>query len=198
MKFLERIIFSIICRIDSKDGKYRRKFIKKKYDIEIGKYTYGYSISDIAKGTKIGAFCSIASGVKIGAMNHPTNFISTNPFLYYSSRGFIDKDIEISQKEPVVIEDDVWIGANSIVLPGVKIGKGAIIGAGAVVTKNVQPYAVLGGVPARVIKYRFNENLISKLIKIDWAKWDDKKIRENIELFYDPEKFIEKNERGII
>ncbi len=144
-KFIEKVIFSIISKIDSKDSKYKRKFIKNKYDIEIGKYTYGYSISSIARGTKIDAFCSIAPGVKIGSMNHPTNFISTNPFLYYSSRGFIDKDIEILQKEPVVIEDDVWLGANSIVLPGVKIGKGAIIGAGAVVTKNVQPYAVLRG-----------------------------------------------------
>lgn len=145
MKFIEKIIFRIISKIDSKDEKYKRKFIKDKYNIEIGKYTYGYTIANIAKGTKIGAFCSIANGVKIGLMNHPTNFVSTNPFLYYNSRGFINKNIEIPQKEPVVIEDDVWIGTDAIILPGVRIGKGAVIGAGSVVTKNVEPYAILGG-----------------------------------------------------
>lgn len=136
----------IKCR-DSADGELRRKFYKQQYDIDVGKYTYGYNNKNIARGTKIGAFCSIASGVKIGLMNHPLEYVSTNPFLNYSNRGFINNNRgEFEQGSE--IRNDVWIGSNAIILPNVHIGNGAVIGAGAVVVKDVAPYEVVGGQPS--------------------------------------------------
>ena len=93
-------------------------------------------------------------------------------------------------KSAPIIGDDVWIGTNVVILPGVHIGQGAIIGAGAVVTKDVPPYACMGGVPARLLKYRFPKETIEKLLKINWSQKDDEWIKNNIELFYDVDKFI--------
>ena len=84
----------------------------------------------------------------------------------------------------------MWIGANVIILPGVKIGNGAIIAAGAVVTKDVEPYAIVGGVPAKLIKYRFKKEEINQLEEIKWWNWSIEEIERNIELFYRPEKFL--------
>ena len=97
----------------------------------------------------------------------------------------------IRKNESVVIGNDVWIGADAIILPGVRIGDGAVIAAGAVVTKDVECYEVVGGNPARHIKYRFEQSTIDKLMKLQWWNWDEKKLRENIELFFQPEKFIQ-------
>lgn len=131
--------------IDHKDERKIRRFYDKKFHIKVGRYTYGYRSKEIAAGTVIGNFCSIASGVKIGQMNHPLNFVSTHTFLYYAGRGFIENDKELQQKSAVRIEDDVWIGSNAIILPGVTIGRGAVVAAGAVVTKNIPRYAIVGG-----------------------------------------------------
>lgn len=190
-KLIYNIYVCILKFLDSNDGKLIRKFYKKIYNIEIGKYTYGYNIKNIGQGTKLGAFCSIAPDVKIGLMNHPKNYVSTNPFLYYSSRGFIYKDKNIRCKIGSIIENDVWIGCNAVILPGVHIRNGAIIGAGAVVTKDVEPYEIVGGVPARHIAYRFEDVYIrNKMNEIDWYNWSDEKIKKYISLFYNPEEFI--------
>ena len=125
-------------------------------------------------------------------MNHPMQFVSTHPFLYYKSRGFIRKDYNLSLKHPPIIEDDVWISSGAIILPGVRIGKGAIIAAGAVVTKDVEEYSVVAGVPAKKIKMRFDKKIIQELEKINWTEWDEKKIKDNIDLFYNPRDFIKK------
>ena len=90
----------------------------------------------------------------------------------------------------VIIGNDVWIGANVIILPGVNIGHGAVIAAGAVVTKDVEPYAIVGGVPAKLIKYRFNAEERQKLLSIAWWNWSLDKIEKNIELFYQPQVFL--------
>ena len=92
---------------------------------------------------------------------------------------------------PIVIGNDVWIGAGTIVLPEVKIGDGAIIGAGAVVTHDVPAYAVVAGVPARILRYQFTQSQIAQLAKIAWWNWDDHKIAANITKFYgDVDQFI--------
>lgn len=177
---------------DSCDGQLIRAFYREQYGVDIGKYTYGYNIDNIARGTRIGAFCSIADGVKIGLMNHPVKYVSTHPFLYYANRGFVMSNKKDGEYGGVEVGNDVWIGSNAIILPGIHIGNGAVVGAGAVVTKNVAPYEIVGGVPARHIKWRFEDyELRRKLERIPWYEWSDDKIRGNIHLFYDPYKFVE-------
>lgn len=191
-KILERFKIKVLKKFDYRDERRVRKYVLKHKCVQVGRYTYGYLGNEIAKGTKIGSFCSIASGVKIGLMNHPLGFVSSNPFLYYQNRGFIEQDMNISVKPSVVIEDDVWIGSNAVILPGVVFKRGAVVAAGAVVTKDVPAYAIVGGVPAKIIKYRFDEILRNKLVSIDWASWNDEFIKENIKCFYSPEEFVAK------
>jgi acetyltransferase-like isoleucine patch superfamily enzyme len=124
--------------------------------------------------THIGAFSSIGPDVLIGGLGqHPTEQLSTHP-AFYSARGqsgktFISTE-NTSELPRTVIGNDVWVGARSIILDGLHIGDGAIIAAGAVVTKSVPPYMIMGGVPARVIRPRFNDNVIAALI--DWRWWE--------------------------
>lgn len=166
----------------------------KQFKVKIGKYTYGVNQKTATypeQIKEIGAFCSINYTASIGSMNHPTDLVSTHPFLYLQNRGFIAKDITKYQlNKKVTIGNDVWIGAHAVILPGVKIGNGAIIGAGAVVTKDVPPYAIVGGVPAKVIRYRFSKEIINAMEEIQWWNWDDEKIKANLELFFNPEEFV--------
>lgn len=178
----------------------------------VGRYTYGYKklLQEFPLATKIGRFCSINCTARIWN-NHSLDTVTTHPFLdhrlFYSRK---EKDMrqallkkygkhhdnadfensEIRDNRPVEIGNDVWIGANAIILPGVKIGDGAVIAAGAVVTKDVEPYAIVGGVPAKIIKYRFGEEERKKFLQIKWWDWEIDEIERNIELFYDPEKFL--------
>lgn len=110
---------------------------------------------------KIGKYCSIASNVHLGLAQHPLHTISTHPIFY--PRGFkCDSD--------VIVDNDVWIGCNALIMGGVHIHNGAVVAAGAVVTKDVPPYAIVAGVPARILRYRFDEKLIQEIEKIKW--WD--------------------------
>jgi len=146
----------------------------------IGAYTYfrGGTISSLAG---IGRFCSVAPGIEVGPGNHPTNFLSTHPFQYGASAfGFwpefknfdsfgltVPADVA---KKPPVIGNDVWIGARVFIARGVNIGDGAIIAAGSTVTKDVLPYEIVGGAPARHIRFRFGEDIINELLELKW--WD--------------------------
>jgi acetyltransferase-like isoleucine patch superfamily enzyme len=138
----------------------------------ISDYSYvGYSC--IINNCEIGKFCSIANGVKIGLGKHPVNFISTSPLFYSPNNPLkivLSKVLKFKEYERIVIGNDVWIGTNVTILDGVKIGNGAIIGANSVVTKNIDPYTIVGGVPAREIKKRFSEKLINNLQSLKW--WD--------------------------
>lgn len=152
--------------------------------IKVGRHTYGplniLTFGNPKEHLKIGDFCSIGPDVKflLGG-EHPYRGVSTFPFKVKVC-GF---EYEAKTKGPIVIEDDVWIGANSIVLSGVHIGQGAIIGAGSVVAKDVPPYAIFAG--NKVIGYRFPENVIEKLLKFDYSKLKDTDIKENIDLLYE-------------
>lgn len=134
---------------------------------------------------QIGKFCSIACGAKFlfNSANHMLSSLSTYPFpLFFEEWGLEKKDVTNAwdNKGDIVIGNDVWIGYEAVVLAGVTIGDGAIIGTRAVVTKNVPPYTIVGGVPAKPIKKRFSEETISALLEIQWWNWSKERIARNI------------------
>ena len=143
---------------------------------------------------KIGKFCSIAPNVKIGLGIHPTDFISTYPG-FYSNRASgvtsIYSNTDILEHKEIIIKNDVWIGDGVTIMDGVTIGNGAVIAAGAVVTKNIPDYAVVGGVPAKIIKYRFTQKEIFKLNTLQWWNNDIKQIKKRASLFLNPSKFFQ-------
>ncbi|MFI5343702.1 MAG: CatB-related O-acetyltransferase [Chlamydiales bacterium] len=153
--------------------------------IERGKGSYGdpnvVSWGEDAK-VKIGKYCSIASGTTIllGG-EHRTDWVTTYPFsdLWPTVAGHIKGHPKT--KGDVIIGNDVWIGMGALILSGVTIGDGAVVGAHAVVAKNVPPYSIVAGNPAKIIKYRFDEDTIKKLIAIAWWDWPDEKIASAME-----------------
>ncbi len=163
-------------------------YMKNKYNISnvhVGNNTYGgicvlNDVEDVK--LEIGAYCSIAENVifLLGA-EHPTKYVSTYPFRY---RLFNDNRLEAISKGNIIIDDDVWIGYGAIIMSGVHIGQGAVIAAGSVVTKNIPAYAIVGGIPAKVIKYRFNKDIIDKLQVVDYKKMDDRKLQKIQEELY--------------
>ena len=158
---------------------------------EIGDYTYIAKNATISY-TKIGKYCSIGPNFLCGWGIHPLNGISTAP-MFYSTRkqnGYtLSKEDKIEERKPIVIGNDVFIGANVTVLDGVTIGNGAVIGAGAVVSKDIPPYAIAVGCPIKIIKYRFNNEIINKLESIQW--WNDDTNQILIEKYFlDVKKFI--------
>jgi virginiamycin A acetyltransferase len=164
----------------------------------IGKFSYG-QYSPIIFGLdgpatlKIGNFCSIGPNVTILLnTDHRTDWVTTYPFM-----AILEGSIQNTfTKGDVSIGNDVWIGADSLILSGVKIGDGAVIGAHSVVTKDVKPYAIVAGNPAVEVKKRFDEETIKKLLKIRWWDWEFQRIKDNLALLLSDNisKFIEKNE----
>lgn len=143
--------------------------------VKVGNYTYGslhvYSYDSDDEQLIIGSFCSIAPDVSfiLGGMHHCSNF-STYPFKYYF------KNVRESfSKGPLIIEDDVWIGQGAIIMAGVRIAKGSIIAAGSVVVKSTKPYSIVGGNPAKLIRYRFDKDIVDLMAtEVDYSKFSDK------------------------
>ncbi|MEO8038338.1 MAG: CatB-related O-acetyltransferase [Betaproteobacteria bacterium] len=131
-------------------------------------YSYGcFDPGRIAKGTTIGRYCSFAHQTYIFNGNHGIDFLSLHPYLYNVALGCVQT--ETIQRSRCVVEDDVWVGHAALVLPSVtSIGRGAVIGAGAVVTKNVPRYAIVAGNPARIIRFRFSDEIIEKIERTQW------------------------------
>lgn len=148
--------------------------------------------------SEIGKFSSIAYGARINAVNHPTfTRIAQHRFTYRGKQyDFSEKNdptiTELRKQDKVIIGNDVWIGHNAIIMPGVHIGNGAVIGSGAVVTHDVSPYSVVVGVPARSIKKRFSDEIIEKIEKSEWWNWSHEIIKERYEDFKNIEEFIRK------
>jgi acetyltransferase-like isoleucine patch superfamily enzyme len=155
--------------------------------VSVGKKTYGVlNVTDFSPADtilRIGSYCSISTGVQflLGG-EHQIDSISTFPFKV-KRFGY---EREAGSKGDIVIGDDVWIGTNAIICSGVKIGQGVVVAAGAVVTKDVPHYAVVGGNPAKVIRYRFDQDIITKLISIDLVKLFDIFGKNDIEDIYSP------------
>lgn len=165
-KFIERVIKHI------EHGEYfsktMRKIYKKVYNVNIGIGSYGcFNINQFPEGTTIGNYCSIAPRVYFLYSNHPMNGISTHPMFYNKLLGFVPNDR--IERVKLTVGNDVWIGANTVITRGcTKIGNGSVIGAGSVVTHDVPPYAIVAGNPAKIIRYRFNEEQIKKIELSQW------------------------------
>ncbi|GAJ38348.1 putative acetyltransferase [Parageobacillus caldoxylosilyticus NBRC 107762] len=153
------------------------------YFVKVGKHTYTGQ-DTVIMHTRIGAFTSISWGVTIGAAEHDFSRITSHTFLYNPYDELNNGVTYYNRfKEECEVGNDVWIGANSTILRGVTIGDGAVVGANSIVTKSVPPYAVVAGNPARIIKYRFDEKIIERLLRIQWWTLDDDIIKKNCHLF---------------
>lgn len=164
---------------------YLAKNVDVRNNVYIGDYSYCNKGTILFDGTQIGRYCSIGYNVQIGCPEHPTFFFSTSPNIYrssYASR-FIEWPSD-DYKNPVAIGNDVWIGSNVIILQGVIIGDGAIIAAGAVVNKEVEPYTIVGGVPAKLIKRRFSLKMEHIVMASNWWDYSIEEIEKFAEKLY--------------
>lgn len=192
--------------------KYRKLFRKssvclgidpydKRCRIEIGKYSYSSGIIGVGwvpaenaeYSIRIGSYTHINSNIKIILSKAHTLYAVSNNMnsLFLDRRGIeLYRKIHVEEYGHVDIGNDVWIGDDVTIIGNVKIGDGAVIGAKSVVTHDVEPYSIVGGAPAKLIRYRFDAKLRKELHKIKWWDWSEDKILKNIDLFYDPEKLI--------
>lgn len=180
-KFLLRFIEFFI-RKNEFESKVLRSFYKKKYGLEIGMYSYGcFDLKRIPQNTVIGRYCSFSKTSQIFSRNHGVYYLSLHPYLYNRQLGFFEGEDRVKETK-CIIEDDVWFGHNTIVIPSVRyIGRGAVIAAGAVVTKDVPRYAIVAGNPAKIIKYRFEIETIAKIESTKWWLMDKNDLKSFVE-----------------
>jgi len=179
---------SLFALIDNKSYVNRKAKINRQvkiFDSKIDSYSYVGSHSEILC-TDIGKFCSIATNCSIGLATHSIKNISTSPIFTAKNNGtgctWAKIDV-FQESHRVTIGHDVWIGKNVIIMGGLNIGDGAIIGAGSIVTKDVPPFAIAVGLPAKIIKYRFDESIIEKLTELKWWNMSEDILKDNIDLF---------------
>jgi acetyltransferase-like isoleucine patch superfamily enzyme len=164
----------------------------KLVNVNIKSYSYIANNTNIIN-CDIGKFCSIGPYVNIGLGMHPIDRFSTSPIFYNPNNFFkikLVKDANFIEYKNVIIGNDVWIGASSTILDGVRIGDGSIIAAGAVVTKDVPAYSIVGGVPAKVIKYRFDNETISKMKKVNWWNKDLEELKKFSDSYENTKTFL--------
>ena len=179
---------------------YLRNKCEKQYKVKVGLYTYGGCFSpsfNIGGEVEIGRYCSIAQDVHYFGANHPIESLSTSAIFYNKSFGY---DVNDVQREKLVIGNDVWIGYGVLITSSCHyIGNGAIIGAGSVVTKDVEPFSIYAGVPAKKIKDRFSRDIRDLIEKTKWYDQKPETIMKCYSCFSQPEKFaIELSKENII
>jgi virginiamycin A acetyltransferase len=164
---------------------------------QIGDYTY-ISANAIFSNTKIGKFCSIGPNLMCGWGLHPINGISTAPMFYSTNKPngiTLSATNKVQEHKKIIIGNDVFIGANVTIIDGVTIGDGAVIGAGAVVSKDIPAYAIAVGSPIQIKSYRFSEEEIQELIKLEWWNFTDEKLQDVEQMFFNVESFIAKHRK---
>ena len=167
----------------------------KMVECSLDDYSYVMERCDVIC-TSIGKFANIASEVRINPGNHPMEWVSQHHFLY-RRRQYLMRESDHQaffnwrRRQRVTIGHDTWIGHRAIIMPGLTIGNGAVIGSGAVVTHNVPPYAIVAGVPAKIIRYRFPEAIWQAIEKTGWYHWDHKTLKERLDYFYDVRLFLD-------
>lgn len=190
-KLFSEFMFAAMAYQWRKRNRHNKTFAARKFPITrvtVGRHSYGMLdvrtfCDEATERLEIGNYVSIAEGVVfILGGQHQTNTITSFPLKAYFTR--IDNSLDSGTKGPIIIEDEVWIGMNVIILSGVRIGRGSIIGAGAVVAKSIPPFAIAVGNPAKIIKYRFSNETISKIKNIRIIDISEQRIQDNIELFY--------------
>jgi len=177
--------FALVDNRSSISNKATVKMQVKVYHSNIDDYSYVASKTELICAD-IGKFCSIASKCYIGLGNHSMNYISTSPIFTSTENGTGYSWTEsntFQSFQRVSIGNDVWIGIEVIIMGGIKIGNGVIIGAGSIVTKDIPDYAIAVGIPAKIIKYRFDRPLIDKLLAIKWWNLPEGSLRNNLKLF---------------
>ena len=166
------------------------------YRGKIGKYSY-IGNNSFVSDTDIGSFTSISTDCYIGGTSHPTSWVSTSPVFHkwenIMKKNFARHEFEIFKR--TTIGNDVWIGNRVMIKAGVKIADGAVIGMGSIVTKDIGPYEIWAGNPARLIRKRFDDETIDAFEKMKWWEWDDEKIELSSGVMTDVAKFIEMRDK---
>ncbi len=192
-----------IFKFNAVRGSRLSKTAKLCYDIQlvnssIGKYSYIGEHTSVIE-TVIGSFCSIADGCIIGGPAHDYRLVSTSP-VFTTGRNIFNTNFasfEIKEYQKTVIGNDVWIGSRCLIKAGVTIGDGAVIGMGAVVTKNVGAYEIWAGNPAKMIRRRFDDETVKDLQSLAWWNWDDNHLLSCGDMMSSPERLIEQSKEKL-
>lgn len=186
---VKRAVLKILVRIEG--GEYYsptlRAILRDYHGVDIGMYTHGgcFQPGRFDRFTTVGRYCSISRTARAMNRDHPVSFRSTHAFFFNPALGHVDQDL--IEYTPLDIGHDVWFGHNSVIMPNVReIATGAVVAAGAVVNKNVPPYAVVIGNPARVVRYRFAPEVIEELLRSEWWEKPIEELKRNMAAFQEP------------